>query len=78
MCDLTLKFLELRGKPVLTHTLELFLNLDGISEVVLVIAEEYRSQYANFATGKLRFASPGKERQVYWTFNQPLTGLTQH
>ena len=36
-------------------------------EVVLVIAEEYRSQFASIATGKgpaLRFAAPGKERQV--------------
>jgi 2-C-methyl-D-erythritol 4-phosphate cytidylyltransferase len=57
------QFLMLRGKPVLSHTLELFLGLDGVTQVVLVIAEEYRAQFAGLGAGKLVFASPGKERQ---------------
>eukprot|EP00622_Pseudochattonella_farcimen_P005194 FR740754.1.p1 GENE.FR740754.1~~FR740754.1.p1 ORF type:complete len:219 (+),score=46.60 FR740754.1:29-658(+) len=59
------QFLELAGKPVLQHTLELFLALDGISQVVLVIAPEYEEMFAGLkaANPKLSFAPPGKERQ---------------
>jgi 2-C-methyl-D-erythritol 4-phosphate cytidylyltransferase len=38
------QFMELRGKPVLQHTLDLFLGLECVSEVVLVISQEYRQQ----------------------------------
>jgi len=62
------QFLELRGKPVLMHTLELFLGLDGVKEVVLVVAPEYRDDFKGLADSapngaKLVFADPGKERQ---------------
>lgn len=61
------QFLQLRGKTVLMHSIELFLNLDGVREVVLVIAEEYRDQFdavrKTDAGAKLKFALPGKERQ---------------
>jgi len=58
------QFLELRGKPVLQHTLDLFMGLDGVKEVVLVIAEEYRGDFSGVPGGPaLKFASPGKERQ---------------
>jgi len=61
------QFLQLRGKTVLMHSIELFLNLDGVKEVVLVIADEYRSQFdavrQTDAGAKLKFALPGKERQ---------------
>ena len=54
------QFLELRGKPVLQHSLELFLGLDVVSTVVLVIDEAYRDRFSNF---EVIFADPGVERQ---------------
>jgi hypothetical protein len=39
------QFLELEGKPMVMHSLELFLKLDGICSVVIVIAEEYRDMF---------------------------------
>ena len=36
------QFLDLAGKPVLQHTLELFLSLDGITQVVLVLGKEFQ------------------------------------
>jgi len=59
------QFLELRGKPVLDHTLELFLGIEGVSQLVLVIAEQYRGDYQLYADkdSRIVFADPGKERQ---------------
>jgi 2-C-methyl-D-erythritol 4-phosphate cytidylyltransferase len=59
------QFLELRNKPVLQHSLELFLSLEGVERVVLVIAEDYRDQFAELSARepRLHFADPGKERQ---------------
>ena len=60
------QFLELRGKPVLEHSLDLFLGLEGVSAVVLVIDASYRDRFASHAAdagGKLVFADPGAERQ---------------
>ena len=54
------QFLELRGKPVLEHSLELFLGLDGVSRVVLVLDEAYRSSFSGY---DVTFADPGAERQ---------------
>lgn len=54
------QFLELRGKPVLMHSLDLFLGLEGISSLVLVINKEYRDQFAEYEKdGRLTFADPG-------------------
>jgi hypothetical protein len=39
------QFLELDGKPMVMHSLELFLKLDGVSSLVIVIAEEYRDMF---------------------------------
>ena len=58
------QFLELCGKPVLEHSLDLFLGLEGINSVVLVIDASYRDRFAEYAAGgKLSFADPGAERQ---------------
>ncbi|CAN0007255.1 unnamed protein product [Heterosigma akashiwo] len=59
------QFLGLRGKPVLDHTLELFLGLPYVSQLVLVLAEQYRGEYQPYADRDARvvFADPGKERQ---------------
>ena len=48
------------------HTLELFLSLEGVSQVVLVIGEEYRAQF-DYLTAGTRRCSPsrtlGRKRQ---------------
>jgi len=71
------QYLPLRGKPVLHHSLELFLDRlpeycqrKGVSapeHVVLVMDPSYQPEYQPFIdrypTGRLTFANPGKERQ---------------
>lgn len=58
------QFLTLAGKPVLEHSIELFLGLEGVSQVVLVLDEGYRDQFSDYAKDeRLVFADPGKERQ---------------
>ncbi|CAM9704651.1 unnamed protein product [Chrysoparadoxa australica] len=59
------QFLELLGKPVLLHSLELLMSLDGVERIVLVIDEQYRDQFASYQAEdpRLVFADPGKERQ---------------
>lgn len=42
------QFLELEGKPMLMHSLELFLRLEGVSGITIVIAEEYRGMFDTF------------------------------
>ena len=39
------QFMELKGKPMLMHSLELFLSLDGIQSITIVIAPEYRDMF---------------------------------
>ena len=42
------------------HSLDLFLGLDGVQSLVLVINEQYRDQFADYAAdGRLTFADPG-------------------
>lgn len=71
------QYLPLRGKPVLHHSLELFLDRlpdycqqMGVSppdHVVLVMDPSYQPEYQPFIDrypqGRLTFANPGKERQ---------------
>ncbi len=71
------QYLPLRGKPVLHHSLELFLDRlpeycqsNGIpapEHVVLVMDLSYQPEYQSFIdrypNGRLTFANPGKERQ---------------
>eukprot|EP00953_Heterococcus_sp_UTEX-ZZ885_P005992 3704-Heterococcus_DN1.PRE.2 len=59
------QFLELRGKSVLQHSLELFLSLEGIDSVVLVIDKQYRDMFEDLQSEhkRLIFADPGRERQ---------------
>lgn len=53
------QFLELKGKPVLQHSLELFLSL-SVQQVVLVLDEAYRDDFKQYPVD---FADPGVERQ---------------
>lgn len=60
------QFLELRGKPVLAHSLELLLGVKQLEKLVLVIAPEFRDMdfLAPFAADqRVSFADPGAERQ---------------
>lgn len=57
------QFLDLQGKPVLMHSLELFLSLTGIAQVVLVLDASYRDEFKAYDDGRLSFADPGDERQ---------------
>jgi len=61
------QFLELQGKPVLQHSLELLTKVKQLSALVLVIAEEFRDMdfvaAAAAADPRVRFADPGAERQ---------------
>lgn len=59
------QFLELQGKSVLQHSLDLFLSLHGISQLVLVLDKEYRDGFEDLRKSEKRlvFADPGKERQ---------------
>ncbi|KAJ1460628.1 2-C-methyl-D-erythritol 4-phosphate cytidylyltransferase [Pelagophyceae sp. CCMP2097] len=57
------QFLELQGKPILEHSLDLFLSLEGVGQLVLVINAEYRDMFAKYTDARLVFADPGKERQ---------------
>mmetsp|Transcript_36335 Transcript_36335/g.116419 ORF Transcript_36335/g.116419 Transcript_36335/m.116419 type:complete len:274 (-) Transcript_36335:137-958(-) len=53
------QFLELKGKTVLAHSLELFLGMEAL-KVVVVLDEAYRGDLANY---DVSFADPGAERQ---------------
>ncbi|KAJ1621211.1 2-C-methyl-D-erythritol 4-phosphate cytidylyltransferase-domain-containing protein, partial [Pavlovales sp. CCMP2436] len=60
------QLLDLLGKPVMMHSLELFLGMPSICTVVLVLDEQYRPMMAAHKAAhgeRLQFADPGKERQ---------------
>lgn len=57
------QFLELQGKPVLMHSLELFLSLEGVSQIVVVLDASYRDMFSEYDDSRLSFADPGEERQ---------------
>jgi len=56
------QFLELMGKPVLEHSVELFLTLPGVKHIVLVLDEAYRDTFRG-RDERIVFAPPGEERQ---------------
>jgi len=61
------QFLELQGRPVLDHSLQLLLGVQRLEALVLVINEDYRDldfiQAAVAADARIKFADPGSERQ---------------
>ncbi|GAB5037288.1 2-c-methyl-d-erythritol 4-phosphate cytidylyltransferase [Nannochloropsis oceanica] len=59
------QFLELLGKPVLLHSLEIFSTLPGINRIVIVLDQSYRKDFAFLqeTDPRIVFADPGKERQ---------------
>mmetsp|Transcript_5146 Transcript_5146/g.7126 ORF Transcript_5146/g.7126 Transcript_5146/m.7126 type:complete len:287 (-) Transcript_5146:132-992(-) len=63
--DVPKQFLVLDGQTILHRSLELFLSLPEVTEVVLVVDESYHEDYVDLSSSRcqLHFASPGKERQ---------------
>lgn len=61
------QYLQLRGKPILIHTLETFERMDEASETVLVVGEPEVERCLGFAAEyklrKLRIVAGGAERQ---------------
>ncbi len=54
------QFLPLHGKPIVRYSLDLFLSMPEISEVILVCHPAYRHFFAN---DRVIFALPGERRQ---------------
>lgn len=54
------QFLKLNGKRIASYSLNIFKEIDEISEIVIVCAEEYRDI---FSEGSYTFANPGERRQ---------------
>lgn len=69
------QFLELRGEPVLAHSLRLLLSVDQLERLVLVISQEFAALpfvADALADPRVTRADPGKERQ-----DSVLSGLQQ-
>ncbi|EWM22399.1 2-c-methyl-d-erythritol 4-phosphate cytidylyltransferase [Nannochloropsis gaditana] len=70
------QFIELLGKPVLLHSLEIFSTLPGVNRIVIVLDKSYRQEFSFLQEEDPRivFADPGKERQdsVFNGFSQTL------
>lgn len=61
--DLPKQYTCLKGKPLVLHALEVFLECDQISEIVVVCGNEYRTVFAGLSQRSIKFASPGLRRQ---------------
>lgn len=59
------QFLPLLGKPVVIRSLEIFQRMEEVSEIVIVLDESYRSDFANILSEdrRISWADPGVERQ---------------
>lgn len=57
------QYLALMGKPIVQHSLDLFLGLPEVREVVVVCDPSWRDEIFGAYTGKVAFALPGAERQ---------------
>ncbi len=67
------QYLELDGKPIALHSLELFLTLPYISEIIVVCDNAFRHYFNDYCQqATLKFAAPGPRRQdsVYNGFGQ--------
>ena len=54
------QFLPLQGKPLVFYSLELFLKMEEVTEIVVVCDKSYRPLFAPYA---VKFADPGTRRQ---------------
>ena len=58
--DLPKQYLQLGGKPIAHHSLEIFLSMSSVHEVIVVCEPTYRNYFSDF---NVKFALPGKRRQ---------------
>jgi len=58
------QFLPLLGRPLFSHSLDIFQDLPGVTSIVVVLDAMYREEYGEFFNDpRITFADPGKERQ---------------
>ncbi len=58
------QFLSLQDKPIVQHSLDVFISMPEIIEIVIVCSPEYRHLFfIDKCTAKLSFAMPGRRRQ---------------
>ncbi len=62
--ELPKQYTLLQNKPLFAYSLEKFLRMDFVQEIVVVAEEEYHHYFTPYLETKtFRFASPGQERQ---------------
>jgi 2-C-methyl-D-erythritol 4-phosphate cytidylyltransferase/2-C-methyl-D-erythritol 2,4-cyclodiphosphate synthase len=64
--DLPKQYCKIHGKPVLRHTIEGFLKFPTLTQIQVVIAEDFKDDYANAVSGLPKILPPvigGKTRQ---------------
>ena len=59
------QLLNLLGKPVLCHSIELFSKLRGVDKIIIVLDPSHREPFQHYADkdSRIEWALPGKERQ---------------
>jgi len=57
------QFLSLAGKIIAHYSLDVFLTLPELEEIVIVCHSSYRSFFDTYQDDRIHFALPGKERQ---------------
>ena len=59
------QYLELNNKKIILYSLETFLSIDEISEIIIVCEKKYEGIFKKYTSNnkKLIFASPGEKRQ---------------
>ena len=64
------QFLQLLGKPVFVHSLELFLTIPTVSSIVIVLDESYREEYKYLLSldKRISWADPGKYYTILYLY----------
>lgn len=59
------QFLKILGREVFLRSLDIFKSMDEVSNIVIVLDESYRNEYANEVANdkRISWADPGSERQ---------------
>ena len=60
------QFLPILGRPVFLRSLDVFTSMKCVSNIVIVLDESFRDEYADIVKGdsRIAWADPGTERQV--------------
>lgn len=59
-CNLPKQYLELHGKPIAHYSLEMFLSMSDVQEVIVVCDPAYCHYFSSYG---VKFALPGERRQ---------------